>query len=115
MGGASASVRCFKCGEQGHCAKGYTNKVLRCFKYGKTGHHAPECKNEGPTCFNYDEQGHISTQCREPKKDTTTTTYTNGRVFTLSGLEDSKKDNLIRGTYFIYNVELVAIIDTDAT
>ncbi|XP_058746389.1 uncharacterized protein LOC131619294 [Vicia villosa] len=68
----------------------------RCFKCGELDHRANDYTN------------------KEPKKDTTTA-YTNGRVFALSGLEDSKKDNLIRGTYFINNVELVAIIDTGAT
>ncbi|XP_058761705.1 uncharacterized protein LOC131635110 [Vicia villosa] len=35
--------------------------------------------------------------------------------FALSGAEDSKKDNLIRGTCFINNIKLVAIIDIGAT
>ena len=36
-------------------------------------------------------------------------------MFSLSGAEASKGDNLIRGTCFINDVELVAIIDTGAT
>ena len=64
--------------------------------------------------FDYGEQGHISTPYQKPKKNAPAT-YTNDRVFTLSGPKDSKKDNLIQGTYFINNVELVAIINTGAT
>ncbi|XP_058766716.1 uncharacterized protein LOC131640321 [Vicia villosa] len=54
------------------------------------------------------------TQCQKPKKDANAT-KTNGRVFALSGIEDSKKDNLIRGTCFTNNVKLVVIIDIGAT
>lgn len=36
-------------------------------------------------------------------------------MFALSGLEVPNKDNLIQGTCFINNVELIAISDTDAT
>ncbi|XP_058783085.1 uncharacterized protein LOC131657734 [Vicia villosa] len=64
--------------------------------------------------FIYGEQGHIITQCQKPNKDANSA-KTNGRMFALSKIEDSKKDNLIRGTCFINNVELVAFIDTGAT
>ena len=36
-------------------------------------------------------------------------------MFALSGSETPKKDNLIRGTCFSNDVELIAIIDTGAT
>lgn len=36
-------------------------------------------------------------------------------VFCLSGLDVSKADNLIRGTCFTNNVELITIIDIGAT
>ena len=62
-GGASAPVKCYRCGEQGHHSNECENKVLRCYKCGKMGHCAPECKNDGPTYFNCREQGHINTQC----------------------------------------------------
>ncbi|XP_058775066.1 uncharacterized protein LOC131649317 [Vicia villosa] len=80
----------------------------------RIGYHAPYCKDDGSTCFNYGEQGHISTQCQTPKKDANAA-KTNGGIFALSGVEDSKKDNLIRGTCFINNAELVTIIDIGAT
>ncbi|XP_058765452.1 uncharacterized protein LOC131638944 [Vicia villosa] len=79
-----------------------------------TGHRAPNCKDDGLNCFSYGEQGHISTQCHKPVKDANATN-TNGRVFAFSGVEDSKKDNLIRGTCFINDIKLVAVIDTGAT
>ncbi|XP_058741280.1 uncharacterized protein LOC131613648 [Vicia villosa] len=112
-GGDPTPIKCYRCGEQGHCSTECENKVLRCYKCGKTGHHAPECKNDGPTYFHYGEQGHNNTQCQKPKKEVTA--QTNSIKFALSGTEDSKKDNLIRGTCFINDVEIVAIIDTGST
>ncbi|XP_050895586.1 uncharacterized protein LOC127102229 [Lathyrus oleraceus] len=79
------------------------------------GHRVAECKNDGPTCYNCGEQGHISTQCQKPKKTVGTAAQINGRVFTLSGSEVPKTDNLIKGTCFINNIELIDIIDTGAT
>ncbi|CAJ2645706.1 unnamed protein product [Trifolium pratense] len=46
--------------------------------------------------------------CKKPKK-------TMGKVFALSGDDADQGDNLIRGTCFIYNTPLIAIIDTGAT
>ncbi|XP_058775522.1 uncharacterized protein LOC131649782 [Vicia villosa] len=57
-GGTPATVRCYRCGEQG---------------------------------------SYINIQCQKPKKDVNSA-KNNGRVFALSGAEDSKKDNLIRDT-----------------
>lgn len=65
--------------------------------------------------FHCGEQGHINTQFQKPKKTLTTAAQANGRVFSLSGSELSKKDNLIRGTGFIPNVQLIAIIDIGVT
>ncbi|XP_050896449.1 uncharacterized protein LOC127103225 [Lathyrus oleraceus] len=113
--GDPASVKCFKSGGLGHRANECNNKVLRCYNCGKTGHRVAECKNDGPTCYNYGEQGHISTQCQKPKKTVATVAQINGRVFTLSGSEVPKTDNLIKGTYFIKNVKLTTIIDTGVT
>ncbi|XP_058752732.1 uncharacterized protein LOC131625914 [Vicia villosa] len=50
--GAPTHVKCYRCGEQGHCSNECENKVLRCYKCGKTSHHAPDCKDDGPICFN---------------------------------------------------------------
>ncbi|XP_058776116.1 uncharacterized protein LOC131650423 [Vicia villosa] len=71
---------------------------VQCYRYVGQGHHFNECENKG----------HITTQCQKPKKDVEAV-KTNGKVFALSGTEDSKKDYLIRGTSFINNIELVAI------
>ena len=60
------------------------------------------------TCYNCGEQGHISTKCTKPKKE-------RGKVFALSGAETSADERLIRGTCFILNVPLIAIVDTGAT
>ncbi|CAJ2636548.1 unnamed protein product [Trifolium pratense] len=60
------------------------------------------------TCFNCGEEGHKSPMCKKPKK-------TMGKVFALSGDDADQGDNLIRGTCFIYNTPLIAIIDTGAT
>ncbi|XP_058766909.1 uncharacterized protein LOC131640525 [Vicia villosa] len=106
--------RAIGCGEQGHCSNECENKVLRCYKCGKTGHRVFDYKDDGPTCFNYGEQGHINTRCHKPKKDVNAA-KTNGRMFALSGAKDSKKDNLIRGTCFINNIEFVSIISTGVT
>ena len=113
-GAGSIPVKCYKCGEPGHKANVCNNSVLRCHRCGQKGHRIGDCPNDVPTYFNCGEQGHISTQCQKPKK-TATAAQTNGRVFALSGSEVPKKDNLIRGTCFINDVELVAIIDTGAT
>ncbi|XP_058745565.1 uncharacterized protein LOC131618302 [Vicia villosa] len=102
------------CSEQGHRSNECENKVLRCHRCGKIGRRVTDYKDNGPTCFNCGEQGHISTQCHKSKKDVDATKI-NGRVFALSRAEDTKKDNLIRGTCFINNIKLVAIIEAGAT
>lgn len=60
-GGVSASLRCLKCGELGHCASGCKNPSLTCFKCGKQGHRAAKCKCIILICYNYGEPSHIST------------------------------------------------------
>lgn len=45
------------------------------------------------TCFNYGEAGNINTQCQNPKK--TQDVKYGGEVFSLSGAEASKSDNLL--------------------
>ncbi|XP_058751888.1 uncharacterized protein LOC131624992 [Vicia villosa] len=58
-------------------------------------------------------KSYISTQCQKPKKEVAA--QTNDKVFALSGTEDSKKNNLIRGACFINDVDLVVIINTAYT
>lgn len=113
--GTPAYIKCYNYGKLGHRANECMNRFLRCFNFGKNDHRVPGCKNDGLTCYNCGEQVHISMQCHQPEKTTTTVSQTNGRVFALSGLEVPKTDNLIRGTCFINNVKLIAIIDTGAT
>ena len=60
MGGASASMKCYQCGELGHHADACSNKVLRCYRCGKASHRVTECKNEGATYYNCGEKSHMS-------------------------------------------------------
>ena len=104
--GKNANDKCFKCGALGHrsydCPKGD-----RCFRCGEFGHKVDACKKK-VTCFNCGEEGHKSPECKKPKKTT-------GKVFALSGDGAEQVDNLIRGTCFIYDTPLIAIVDTGAT
>ncbi|XP_050908293.1 uncharacterized protein LOC127121912 [Lathyrus oleraceus] len=59
--------------------------------------------------------GHISTQCQKPKNTPTSVAQSNGGVFSLSGTDVLKSDNLIRGTSCIHGVALIAMIDTGTT
>ncbi|GAU25039.1 hypothetical protein TSUD_155130 [Trifolium subterraneum] len=67
-----------------------------------------ECKATTHTCFNCGEEGHNSSECKKPKKVT-------GKVFALNGEGADQVDNLIKGTCFIHDTPLIAIIDTGAT
>ncbi|GAU51584.1 hypothetical protein TSUD_414280 [Trifolium subterraneum] len=88
-------------------AKPYEDKDV-CYNCGKEGHKSKECKATTPTCFNCGEEGHKSPECKKPKKVT-------GKVFALNGEGADQVDNLIRGTCFIHDTPLIAIIDTGAT
>ncbi|XP_050920408.1 uncharacterized protein LOC127138046 [Lathyrus oleraceus] len=111
--GVSASMICFKCGELGHHATECKSIGLACFKRGKMGH-LVDYKSAILTCFNRGEPGHISSQCQKPKK-VPDVVQASGKVFSLSGMEVSRLDNLILGTCFINGVSLVDIIDTGVT
>ncbi|KAK2427684.1 putative mitochondrial protein [Trifolium repens] len=104
--GKNDNDKCYKCGVLGHrsydCPKGD-----RCFRCGEFGHKVDACKKK-VTCFNCGEEGHKSPECKKPKKAT-------GKVFALSGDGSEQVDNLIRGTCFIYDTPLIAIVDTGAT
>ncbi|CAJ2662214.1 unnamed protein product [Trifolium pratense] len=99
--------QCYKCGEMGHKSYECPKKVDKCFNCGRLGHKSNVCQVK-VTCFNCGEEGHKSPMCKKPKK-------TMGKVFALSGDDADQGDNLIRGTCFIYNTPLIAIIDTGAT
>ncbi|CAJ2644645.1 unnamed protein product [Trifolium pratense] len=101
------SGQCYKCGELGHKSYECSKKVDKCFNCGRLGHKSDVCQVK-VTCFNCGEEGHKSPVCKKPKK-------TMGKVFALSGDDADQGDNLIRGTCFIYNTPLIAIIDTGAT
>ncbi|CAJ2638233.1 uncharacterized protein LOC123886120, partial [Trifolium pratense] len=99
--------QCYKCGELGHKSYECPKKVDKCFNCGRLGHKSDVCQVK-VTCFNCGEEGHKSPMCKKPKK-------TMGKVFALSEDDADQGDNLIRGTCFIYNTPLIAIIDTGAT
>ncbi|CAJ2646737.1 unnamed protein product [Trifolium pratense] len=101
------SGQCYRCGEVGHKSYECPGKGDKCFNCGKWGHRSDVCLVK-VTCFNCGEEGHKSPMCKKPKK-------TMGKVFALSGDDADQGDNLIRGTCFIYNTPLIAIIDTGAT
>jgi len=61
-------------------------------------------------CFNCNEEGHIGSQCKKPKK-----AQASGKVFALTSTQTVNDDRLIRGTCFVNNTPLIAIIDTGAT
>lgn len=108
--GVTDPMICFKCGGLGHCASEFKNTRLSCFKCGKQGHHVIEYQSAILTCFNCGEPGHIRTQCQKSNK-----AQASGKVFSLSGVENSKSDNLIRGTCFTKGVSFIVIIDMVAT
>lgn len=68
---------------------------MKCFKCRKKAHLIAEYMSNLPTCYNCGEQGHISVQCQKPKNMRATIAQTNGRLFSLSGADVSKSDNLI--------------------
>ncbi|GAU43834.1 hypothetical protein TSUD_371130 [Trifolium subterraneum] len=100
--------KCYRCGNMGHRSFECKKDKDVCYSCGKEGHKSKECKATTPTCFNCGEEGHKSPECKKPKKVT-------GKVFALNGEGADQVDNLIRGTCFIHDTPLIAIIDTGAT
>ncbi|GAU51023.1 hypothetical protein TSUD_411670 [Trifolium subterraneum] len=100
--------KCYRCGNIGHRSFECKKDKDVCYSCGKEGHKSKECKATTPTCFNCGEEGHKSPECKKPKKVT-------GKVFALNGEGADQVDNLIRGTCFIHDTPLIAIIDTGAT
>ncbi|XP_058762909.1 uncharacterized protein LOC131636300 [Vicia villosa] len=109
-GFASNPIVCSKCCTEGHRGNECPKDVKKCFKCGKAGHVLVDCRTKVPTCYNCGEEGHISTHCQKPKK-----TQGNGKVFALVGAQPTNEDRIVKGTCFIYNTPLIAIIDTGAT
>ncbi|XP_050897940.1 uncharacterized protein LOC127104837 [Lathyrus oleraceus] len=110
-GGSHTLVKCFRYGVKVHRAPECPNGDVICFKCGKQGHKSFNCRvGSNVTCYNRGEQGHISTKCNRPKKE-----QANGKVFALSGANTFDEERLIRGTCFINNMPLIAIIDTGVT
>ncbi|XP_050888793.1 uncharacterized protein LOC127093949 [Lathyrus oleraceus] len=110
-GGNHTPVKCFRCGVEGHRAPECPKGDVTCFKCGKKGHKSFDCRvGSNVTCYNCGKQGHISTKCNKPKKE-----QAKWKVFALSGADTSAEERLIRGTCFINNMPLIAIIDTGAT
>ncbi|GAU47917.1 hypothetical protein TSUD_404700 [Trifolium subterraneum] len=100
--------KCYRCGKIEHHSFECKKDKDVCYNCGKEGHRSKECKVTTPTCFNCGEEGHKSPECKKPKKVT-------GKVFALNGEGADQVDNLIRGTCFIHDTPLIAIIDTGAT
>ncbi|XP_058767704.1 uncharacterized protein LOC131641421 [Vicia villosa] len=107
-GGSSSSVKCFKCGVEGHRANECNKNFVKCFKCDKLGHKAVDCKvSLGVTCYNYGEQGHISTKCDKPKKE-----QAKGKVFALYGDKATADDRLILGTSMIIDIPAMGSMST---
>ncbi|RHN60028.1 putative nucleotidyltransferase, Ribonuclease H [Medicago truncatula] len=106
----AAEIVCFNCGEKGHKSNVCPEEIKKCVRCGKKGHVVADCNRTDIVCFNCNGEGHISSQCTQPKRAPTT-----GRVFALTGTQTENEDRLIRGTCYINNTPLVAIIDTGAT
>ncbi|GAU51606.1 hypothetical protein TSUD_414380 [Trifolium subterraneum] len=102
------SDKCYRCGKNGHRSFECKKDKDVCYSCGKEGHKSKKCKATTPTCFNCGEEGHKSPECKKPKK-------VMGKVFALNGEGADQVDNLIRGTCFIHDTPLIAIIDTGAT
>ncbi|RHN78856.1 putative nucleotidyltransferase, Ribonuclease H [Medicago truncatula] len=105
----ATEIVCFNCGGKGHKSNVCPKEIKKCVRCGKKGHIVADCKRTDILCFNCNGEGHISSQCTQPKRAPTT-----GRVFALTGTQTENEDCLIRGTCYINNTPLVAIIDTGA-
>src|ERR1044072_1337507 len=109
-GDSGSSIKCYKCGETGHRMVDCKSNDKKCFKCGKLGHVANDCRVRVVTCYNCGEEGHTRPQCTKPKKE-----QAGGKVFALFGSDTKPDDRLIKGTCFINDIPLIAIIDTGAT
>ncbi|KAK2397792.1 cleavage and polyadenylation specificity factor subunit [Trifolium repens] len=85
----------------------YDKEKVTCFRCKKPGHKSYEC-TEPVSCYNCGELGHKSPECKKHKKS-------GGKVFALDGGDSGATYNLIRGTCFIHDTPLRAMIDTGAT
>lgn len=110
-GGAFASLRCFKCGEVGHNIVECMSTIVTYLKCREPRHDVVECSRNVTTCFNNGEPGHISYKCSK-LKNSLDAAQGSSKVFSLSGVEVSRYDNLIQGTHLINSAYLITIINT---
>nr|KYP47487.1 hypothetical protein KK1_030884 [Cajanus cajan] len=95
------------------------NNQAKCLKCGH-GHYTKDCHFKGPVCFKCGKPGHVFSECGQPKAHANTSglktrPLTTGRVYTMTRIEFTQKNDLIQGTCFIRGKTLNVQYDSGAT